>query len=199
MLIHHAFDLIARWHLLTTLHHYINVFFLLILIVYSNIFSIFLQRIPFYYYHHHYYYNYYHHQHLLYNIIQIIIIVTTTRNLRPIKYNHEKQFFLFLMSMFSHGKTHWTAIKLYRYAKCNHVNYKLIEYSDAVNTFLLLLMKKDLRFCCYENYYFFWLYIQISCVSRSSTTLCLSYYSFGSSCKITAIVGLFERLLRNCC
>ena len=54
---------------------------------------------------------------------------------------------------------------------------------------------KDLSFCCSENYSLFWLFIQISCVSRSSTTLCLSYCSFGSSCKITAVVGLFERLL----
>ena len=46
------------------------------------------------------------------------------------------------------------------------------------------------------KFFFFWLYIQISCVSlRSSTTLWLPYCSFRSSCKITAIVDLFERLL----
>ena len=86
-----------------------------------------------------------------------------------------------------------TAIGFYRSAKYNHLNYELIEQNDVVNTFLLLM--KRLRFCCSENYSLFWLFIQISCVSRSSTTLCLSYCSFGSSCKITAVVGLFERLL----
>ena len=34
-----------------------------------------------------------------------------------------------------------TAIKLYSYAKCNHVNYKLIEHSNVVKTFLLLMKR----------------------------------------------------------
>ena len=71
----------------------------------------------------------------------------------------------------------------------------MIEYSDVVNTFLLLikrfsflLLHENIIFFGYTSRYFVYRV-------RSSTTLWLPYCSFRSSCKITAIVGLFERLL----
>ena len=63
-----------------------------------------------------------------------------------------------------------TAIRFYRSAKYNHLNYELIEQNDVVNTFLLLM--KRLRFCCYENYFFLVVHPDILCIVYAVAQLC---------------------------
>ena len=60
-----------------------------------------------------------------------------------------------------------------------------ISFTDEKVTFLLF--RKLFFFGCTSRYFVYRV--------RSSTTLWLPYCSFRSSCKITAIVGLFDRLL----